>query len=199
MSAGCSPPLLPLTPEAKCPSSSSGQCTRGGPTLSRQNGPQPLLEESQAGFSSQVTGCVFQNCFRFTKNGKIAGMSQTTPSLLVLMAHLGHRQWFLANAETSSCLSPAPAPLLSRIPHPRSIRDTMLPASNMLQKSCWLSTSLVTWAILRTSLAACETTPLEFAWCFLHRRTGVGSHWEKANGTDPLFCHAQVTGDSSSV
>lgn len=150
-------PTSGIAPEAMCPSSSSHHCNRGGATRSRQHNPKPLPEKSQAVFSSLVTGCIFQNCFTFTKNRKITDMSQTTPSLHVTHGTLGHRQWFLAYVETSSCLSPpSSCSLLSKIPHPRSIH-TVTPHCLLVTCSSNLDcfpTFLETWTILRIAPAA---------------------------------------------
>lgn len=136
--AKCSPPLVSLTPDIMCPSSPSHHCNREGSTLSRQHNPKPLSEKSQAGSSSLVTGCIFQNCFRFTKNRKKTDMSQTTPRLCVTHGTLGAQEMV-----PSLCgdiqLPQSSLPLLPALQDPSpqiySHCHTTLPTSHMFQQS----------------------------------------------------------------
>lgn len=137
--AKCSPPLVSLLLIPCVQSSSpSHHCNKGGSTLSRQHSPKPLPEKSQAGFSSLVTGCIFQNCFRFTKNRKIADGSQATPSLHVTHGTLGAQAMVsslcgdIQLPQSSLLLLPALQNSSLRIyPH----RHTTLPASHEFQQS----------------------------------------------------------------
>lgn len=136
--AKCSPPLVFLSADAMCPSSPSHPCNRGGSTLSRHHNPKPLPEKSQAVFFSLVTGCIFQNCFRFTKNSKITDMSQPTPRLHGTHGTLGAQAMVprlctdIQLPQSSLLLLPS---LQDSSPHIYPRCNTTLPASNMFQQS----------------------------------------------------------------